>query len=77
PHAARDPRLLRVGTPALTTRGMGMEEMRLVGGWIARVLDRPDDASVTREVAAAVRELADGYPLFSWTERPRTGVRAG
>lgn len=68
---------VRVGTPALTTRGMGVEEMRLVGGWIARVLDRPEDASVTREVAAAVRELAEGYPLFSWTARPRSGVRAG
>lgn len=68
---------IRIGTPALTTRGMGPDEMRVVGGWIARVLDKPTDEQVAREVAAGVKELANAYPLFSWTARSRTGVRAG
>ena len=52
------------------------DEMRQVGEWIARVLQRPDDAAVACEVSDAVKELANAYPLFSWTARPRAGVRA-
>lgn len=68
---------VRIGTPALTSRGMGVPEMQLIAGWIARVLERPEDEALARETASAVRELAEGYPLFSWTALPRTGVRAG
>ena len=68
---------IRVGTAALTTRGMGMPEMEKIGDWIARVLERPADEVLAREVAAEVRDLADGFPLFSWTPVVRTGVRAG
>ncbi|MCE9627520.1 MAG: serine hydroxymethyltransferase [Candidatus Eisenbacteria bacterium] len=68
---------IRIGTPALTTRGMGPDEMRVIGGWIARVLDKPTDEAVAREAAAGVKELANAYPLFSWSARSRTGVRAG
>jgi glycine hydroxymethyltransferase len=57
---------VRIGTPALTTRGFGEEEMRLVGGWMARVLDRPDDAANAAEVGREVRELAAKFPLFAW-----------
>jgi glycine hydroxymethyltransferase len=67
---------IRVGTPALTTRGMGAAEMRRIGEWIARVLERPGDVTLARDVERQVRELADAYPLFSWQEG-RTGVRAG
>jgi hypothetical protein len=41
------------------------------------VLERPADEVLAREVAAEVRDLADGFPLFSWTPVVRTGVRAG
>ena len=68
---------VRIGTPALTTRGMGEGEMRLIAGWIARVLDKPTDEGLARDTAREVRELAHAYPLFSWTALPRTGVRAG
>jgi glycine hydroxymethyltransferase len=57
---------VRIGTPALTTRGFGEDEMRLVGGWMARVLDRPDDAANAAEVGREVRELAAKFPLFAW-----------
>jgi len=57
---------IRIGTPALTTRGFGLEEMRLIAGWIARVLARPEDGRVAEEVGREVHELAAGFPLFAW-----------
>lgn len=57
---------VRLGTPALTTRGFGTDEMRLIADWIARILEKPDDASVAREVEREVLELTSGYPLFAW-----------
>jgi glycine hydroxymethyltransferase len=57
---------IRLGTPALTTRGFGVEEMDLIAGWVARVLERPDDAALGREVESEVSELAAAYPLFAW-----------
>jgi glycine hydroxymethyltransferase len=57
---------VRLGTPALTTRGFGREEMRLIAGWIARVLDRPDDVETGRAVEREVVEVAGRFPLFAW-----------
>jgi len=57
---------IRLGTPALTTRGFGVEEMRLIAGWIARVLDRPDDVETARAVEREVAEVAASFPLFAW-----------
>jgi glycine hydroxymethyltransferase len=68
---------IRVGTPALTTRGMGPGEMRLIGAWIAKVLDKPEDLGVAREVEREVLALTQGYPLFSWEPVVSAGGRAG
>jgi len=68
---------IRIGTAALTTRGLGTAEMRQVADWIARVLEKPGDESLVRELSRDVRELAEGYPLFSWEPVERTRVRAG
>ena len=56
---------IRIGTPALTTRGMGEGEMRSIGGWIARVLERPDDAASVADVERQVRALCGSFPLFA------------
>ena len=55
---------LRLGTPAVTTRGMGEAEMKTIGGLIAEVLDAPEDAVVQAHVKAKVRELTDAFPLY-------------
>lgn len=55
---------IRVGTPAVTTRGMGVEEMRLIGQLIAEVLQDVDDAGRLGHVAAKVRELCQAFPLY-------------
>jgi glycine hydroxymethyltransferase len=55
---------LRIGTPALTTRGMGTEEMALVAGWIADILEDPASETVRTRVRGAVLELARRFPLY-------------
>jgi glycine hydroxymethyltransferase len=55
---------VRIGTAALTTRGMGAGEMAAIGEWIADVLDEPESASVQRSVAGAVADLVERFPLY-------------
>ncbi len=55
---------LRIGTPALTTRGMGEGEMERIAGWIAHVLDAPGDEGRLASVRAEVRELCADFPLY-------------
>jgi glycine hydroxymethyltransferase len=57
-----DPSGLRIGTPALTTRGMRETEMRTIGGWIGEVLASPADAAVQGRVRGQVRELCQQFP---------------
>jgi glycine hydroxymethyltransferase len=61
---------IRVGTPALTTRGMKEAEMQLIGNWIAKALDvRNDDAALER-IRREVAELANQFPLYAWKRTP-------
>jgi glycine hydroxymethyltransferase len=55
---------IRIGTPALTTRGMGEEEMRLIGRLIAEVLHEPKSDDVRSKVRREVSELAARFPLY-------------
>ena len=56
---------VRIGTPAVTTRGMKEEEMAAIGAMIVEVLNRPDDEAVLGRVRDSVRELCDRFPLYA------------
>jgi glycine hydroxymethyltransferase len=67
PNETRSPFVtsgLRIGTPAVTTRGMRAAEMRRIASMIDRVIRAPEDESVLRAVKAEVRELANEFPLY-------------
>lgn len=58
-----DPSGIRIGTPALTSRGMGLNEMKTVGGWILKALRMADDESVHAKIREEVRELCSQFPV--------------
>ncbi|MDT5122617.1 MAG: glycine hydroxymethyltransferase [Acidobacteriota bacterium] len=62
---------IRIGTPALTTRGMGEAEMRAVGRLIAEVLHDPQSEDVRRKVQLGVAELTAQFPLYPKRLRQR------
>ena len=57
---------IRIGTPALTTRGMKEPEMVVVAGWIAKALEHRSDESVLAKIRGEVLELAEKFPLYGW-----------
>lgn len=58
-----DPSGIRLGTPALTTRGMGTAEMQSVGKWILEALRAPEDAAVHAGIHGQIRELCKQFPV--------------
>lgn len=66
---------IRIGTPAVTTRGMKEREMRQIGQWIAEALNQRTDAPVLGKIRRKVVELADAFPLYAKRrERAHAGV---
>ncbi|MEM6692203.1 MAG: serine hydroxymethyltransferase, partial [Planctomycetota bacterium] len=62
-RSPKDPSGIRIGTPALTTRGMGQDEMRQVGGWIVRALQNADDETVHAQIREEIRSLCHQFPV--------------
>jgi len=56
---------VRLGTPAMTTRGMKEGEMKEIGGMIAKVLDSKGDAATLEKVKVQVKEICDKFPLYN------------
>jgi glycine hydroxymethyltransferase len=65
------PKGLRLGTPAVTTRGFGEREVRTLGGWIADVLDTSGRADVLERVREGVLDLCREFPVYA--EKPARG----
>jgi len=63
---------VRIGTPALTTRGMKEGEMRTVGRWIGEALNHREDPQALRRIRGHVLELAEQFPLYRWLREPHT-----
>ncbi len=55
---------LRLGTPAVTTRGMGLAEMKTIAAWIGEVLAEPEDDAVRASVKAKVEALTAAFPIY-------------
>ena len=63
---------IRVGTPALTTRGMKEAEMRTIAAWIAKALEQRNDDAALERIRGEVAELANQFPLYAWKRQPVT-----
>jgi glycine hydroxymethyltransferase len=59
---------VRIGTPAVTTRGMKEEDMGRIAGFIDRALAAPEDASSLARIKQEVKELANAFPLYTVAE---------
>ena len=71
PFDKRGPRItsgLRLGTPAMTTRGMKEDEMKIIAGFIGKVLGNPGSDNILTEVRKAVLDLCSGFPIYQHME---------
>ena len=57
---------IRIGTPALTTRGMKESEMVVIAAWIAKALEKRNDDAALEKIRKEVAELANRFPLYAW-----------
>jgi len=57
---------IRIGTPALTTRGMKEAEMVVIAAWIAKALEHRNDDAALERIRKEVAELANRFPLYAW-----------
>ena len=65
---------IRVGTAALTTRGMNEDHMRTIVGWMDQLLSDSDNTALPAQIGKKVNELASAFPLFADQPVPSTGT---
>jgi glycine hydroxymethyltransferase len=58
-----DPSGVRIGTPALTSRGMKTEQMRTIGGWILAALRAPEDEGALNRIRGEIKEMCKQFPV--------------
>ena len=74
PRKPFSPSGIRIGTPSVTSRGMGEEEMRRIGALFSKALDNVEDEEALQRIAAEVREMAEAYPAPGITDRMAVGA---
>ena len=57
---------IRIGTPAITTRGMGEKEMKNIIKWLDTVITNPDDENIHLNIKHQVNELCSGFPIYGY-----------
>ncbi|MEM7261246.1 MAG: serine hydroxymethyltransferase [Planctomycetota bacterium] len=62
PNPPRRPSGMRLGTPTITSRGMGLAEVEKIGQWIAQIVKDPENESLANDIGTQVRELCSGFP---------------
>ena len=66
---------IRIGTPALSTRGMKESEMRTIGRWITEALDHRKDSAALTRIRRQVLEMAEQFPLYGWLRESASVAR--
>jgi glycine hydroxymethyltransferase len=61
---------IRIGTPALTTRGMKEADMLQIAAWIAKALEQRNNDAALERIRGEVAELANQFPLYAWLRAP-------
>jgi glycine hydroxymethyltransferase len=64
PASPFNPSGIRLGTPALSTRGMGEKEMKIIAGWISDILKNPNDKKLRKYIKSQVHKLTDKFPIY-------------
>lgn len=68
PESARVTSGVRIGTPALTTRGMGTQELREIGEMIGKRISNPEDEELANRIRISVNELLEEFPLYEGSD---------
>lgn len=64
PRSPMDPSGIRLGTPAITTRGMKEDEMKLIAGWINEAITNYNDDQKLAKIREDVKNLTKDFPLY-------------
>src|SRR5262249_57298583 len=72
PRKPFDPSGVRIGTPAITTRGLREEHMPQIAAWMDEAISAAvkEDDQIIERIAGEVHELLAGFPMDGWTEAP-------
>jgi glycine hydroxymethyltransferase len=65
---------LRLGTPALTSRGMNEPEIKVIADLIQKVLEHPDNEKIRRDTLSAVSDLCKIFPIYEFLDGEIMGV---
>ncbi len=66
---------IRLGSPAVTSRGMGIKEMEIIANAITKILKNPEDESIKKEVKQTVTQLCKQFPIYAGLNEKSAALR--